>query len=141
MSRSHTPTRPGPLQIAANAVYQGKTAALTYTQTNLTTAAEATAASGAAGGAATLGALATTAARGASTAAGAAMGGALPPTAIAVAGATVAVGTYIVPKLTGNDPQEAVCSGTFASQFTVQTVQPSGLAWLRRHEYQRWTAS
>jgi len=73
------PTRPGPLPIAASAVYQGKTATLTFTQTNLTTAAEATAASGAAGGAATLGALATTAARGASTAAAAAMGGTLPP--------------------------------------------------------------
>lgn len=132
-----TPTGSGSLQIGASAVYQGQTAALTIAQTNIATAAEAAAASGAAGGAATPGALATTAATGAAgaaaaggastAAAGAAVGGGLPLTAIGVAGAAVAGGTYVATKVTGNDPQEAVYAGTFASQFTVQAAQPNGV--------------
>ncbi len=134
-----TPTGSGALQIGASAVYQGQTAALTIAQTNVATAAEAAAASGAAGGAATPGALATTAATGAAgagaaaaggastAAAGAAVGGGLPLTAIGIAGAAVAGGTYVATKATGNDPQEAVYAGTFASQFTVQAAQPNGV--------------
>ncbi|MFN7917076.1 MAG: hypothetical protein U0Q55_17155 [Vicinamibacterales bacterium] len=104
------PESAGPMQIAATASFQGQTAAITITQTNVLTAAQAAAgggaaagsaggttavAGGAAGGAAAAGAAG---AGGAAAGAGAAAGiaGGLSTTTLVIAGAAAAGGAYAV---------------------------------------------
>lgn len=93
------PEGAGPLQIAASASFEGQTTAITITQTNVATAAQAAAlgGAGASGGTAAAGAgAATGGAAGSGAAAGGAAAGGLSTTTLVVAVAAAAGGAYAV---------------------------------------------
>src|SRR5262245_61971379 len=114
VAASLTPTASGAVQISATAAFQGQTAAaITITQTNVMTAAQAAAVSGAAGSSSG----GTAAGTGAGAAGGG--GGGLSATTIGIVGGAVAGGVVAATKVLG-DP-----AGTaYAGQFSGDVVLP-----------------
>ncbi len=114
-----TPTGSGALQIGATATYQGQTAVVTITQTNVMTAAQAAAASGA--GASGGGSGAGTAG---GAAGGAGGGGSLSTTTIAIVGGAVAGGAFVAKEVAGGKDTTSY-SGPFSGPLV--TIVQTGL--------------
>ena len=113
-----TPTGAGALQIGASATFQGQTAAVTITQANVMTAAEAAAA----GSAASSGSASAGANTGAGTAAGG--GGGISGTTIGIVGAAVAGGAVAATQVAGGEGGTWY-SGQYSGQ-SVDVLSPNG---------------
>jgi hypothetical protein len=116
-----TPTASGAVQISASAAFQGQTAAVTITQTNVLTAAQAAAVSSTAssGGAGTGAGTGSGSSGGASAGAGGAgSGGGLSATTIGIVGGAVAGGTVVATQVAGGAGSQSY-SGPFSLDWAV----------------------
>jgi hypothetical protein len=108
-----TPTGTGALQIGASVTLQGQTAVATIVQTNVLTAAEASAAAGAAGGTGAGGSA------GGAGAGGAGSSGGLSATTLGIVGGAVAGGTLVAREVVG---EEVTYTGPFTIVTTITRV-------------------
>lgn len=122
MAAGVTPTASGAVQISAAVEFQGQTAAVTITQTNVLTAAQAAAVStggAAAGGSAGAGGASSGGATAGGAGAGAGGSGGLSATTIGIIGGAAAGGAVVVTQVAGGTSGEQSYAGPFAMDWVV----------------------